>query len=141
MTENKTKQTAKSAAAFVKGLTDEGRREDCLALLKLMREVTGEKAKMWGESMVGFGSYHYKYASGREGDYFLTGFSPRTQNLTVYILSGFDEFFELMGHLGKYKTSKSCLYIQRLEDIDQKILKQLVKKSVAAMKEMYPDKV
>jgi hypothetical protein len=98
-----------------------------------MKQVTGEEPEMWGESIVGFGSYHYKYKSGREGDWFVTGFSPRAQNLTLYIMSGFDEYDQLMSRLGKYKTGKSCLYITKIDDVDQEVLKELVNKSVKHM--------
>jgi len=97
--------------------------------MALMQRVTGEKPVMWGDSIIGFGSYHYKYASGREGDWFLTGFAPRKQNLTLYIMSGFELYDELLGKLGKYKTGKSCLYINKLEDVDQDVLLELVKQS------------
>lgn len=93
---------------------------------------------MWGTSMVGFGRYHYKYASGREGDWFVTGFSPRKQNLTLYIMSGFSEYDDLMGRLGKFKTGKSCLYINKIEDIDQNVLKELIKASVDYIKQTNP---
>ena len=94
-----------------------------------MREVTGAEPQMWGDSIVGFGSYHYVYASGREGDWPLTGFSPRKRNLTLYIMAGFDEYDELLSRLGKFKTGKSCLYINKLEDVDQEVLAELVKRS------------
>ncbi|MFT4923949.1 MAG: hypothetical protein ACI8WB_000027 [Phenylobacterium sp.] len=107
-------------------------------MLDLMRSIMGEPAKMWGTSMVGFGRYHYKYASGREGDWFVTGFSPRKQNLTLYIMSGFSEYDDLMGRLGKFKTGKSCLYINKIEDIDQNVLKELIKASVDYIKQTNP---
>lgn len=100
-----------------------------------MKQVTGEEPEMWGDSIVGFGSYHYKYESGREGDWFVTGFSPRKQNLTLYIMSGFDEYDNLISRLGKYKTGKSCLYIKKIDDVDQDVLQELVKKSVEHMEE------
>jgi hypothetical protein len=99
-----------------------------------MEEATGEKAEMWGDNIVGFGTYRYKYESGREGEWFLTGFSPRKANLTLYIMSGFSRYQELLGRLGKHKTGKSCLYINRLEDIDIKVLRRLVRESVAHLK-------
>ncbi|MBK5108165.1 MAG: DUF1801 domain-containing protein [Anaerolineales bacterium] len=98
-----------------------------------MKEVTGVEPIMWGDSIIGFGSYHYKYASGREADWFLTGFSPRVQNLTLYIMDGFDEYDALLGKLGKHSTGKSCLYVKRLENIDLDILREMVEKSVAHM--------
>lgn len=135
MSDLKTKPTNHNVEAFLSNIDNEKRREDSFKILEIMRDISGEDAVLWGDSIVGFGSYHYKYASGREGDWMLTGFSPRKQNLTIYIMSGFDEYQELMERLGKYKTGKSCLYIKKLEDIDVKILKELIKKSIAHMKE------
>lgn len=130
MAENKTKKNHRSVTDFLEGVENEKKRADSLAVLELMQEVTGESPKMWGASLVGFGDYHYKYESGREGDWFLTGFSPRKQNLTLYIMAGFDEYDELMSRLGKFKTGKSCLYIKKLEDVDLDVLCELVSKSV-----------
>lgn len=130
----KTQPTRASASAFVAAIPDAARRRDCRTLLRLMREVTGEKPTMWGDSMVGFGSYHYKYASGREGDWFLTGFSPRQDALTIYLMTGFEPQAALIAKLGKHKTGKSCLYINKLEDIDMNVLKELVTESVEHMK-------
>ena len=129
MAELKTKKNDKEVSTFLNSLEDAKKRQDCEALLRLMQEETGEPPAMWGESIVGFGEYHYHYASGREGDWFLTGFSPRKQNLTVYIMAGFEAYEALMKRLGKYKTSKSCLYIKRLEDVDPKVLRELVRQS------------
>ena len=129
MAELKTKKTDDSVEAFLNSLEHDKRREDAFKVLELMKEVTGEEPKMWGGSIVGFGDYHYKYESGREGDWFLTGFSPRKQNLSLYIMAGFDKYDDLLSKLGKYKTGKSCLYINKLEDVDLPTLKQLVKKS------------
>jgi len=103
----------------------------------MMKEITSQDPEMWGSSIVGFGSYHYRYASGREGDWPLTGFSPRAKSLTIYIMPGFDLYPELMSKLGKYKTGKSCLYLKQLKDIDKAVLKSLIKKSVQAMKKKY----
>jgi hypothetical protein len=103
-----------------------------------MKRVTGEEPKMWGSSIVGFGTYHYKYKSGHEGDWFVTGFAPRKQNLTVYIMPGFARYDELMAALGKHKTGKSCLYINKLSDVNLVILEDLVRQSVAFMQEAYP---
>jgi hypothetical protein len=114
---------------------DEQKRQACAAIKAIMEQASGAEARMWGDSIVGFGTYHYKYASGREGDWMLTGFSPRKRNLTLYIMSGFDEYDELMGRLGKYKTGKSCLYINRLEDVDLEVLRELVEQSVQHMVE------
>ncbi|MFQ5638563.1 MAG: DUF1801 domain-containing protein [bacterium] len=130
MAELKTKPNDQSVEAFLNSVADEKRRQDCFTVLELIKEVTGKEPKMWGNSMVGFGSYHYKYESGREGDWFLTGFSPRKQNLTLYIMSGFTQYNELMKKLGKFKTGKSCLYVKKLADIDLQILRELVRKSV-----------
>jgi hypothetical protein len=105
--------------------------------MKLMSQITGNRAKMWGTAIVGYGKYHYKYESGREGDFFLTGFSPRKQALSIYIVSGFSINPELMEKLGKYKTGKSCLYVKKLDDLDRSVLKQLVKESVAYMRKKY----
>ncbi|MBE7543936.1 MAG: DUF1801 domain-containing protein [Bryobacteraceae bacterium] len=135
MAELKTKQTQASVSAFLDAVENEQRRADCRTVLNLMRAVTGEEPKMWGPSMVGFGSYHYKYASGREGDWFVTGFSPRKQDLTLYIMAGFDRYDELMAKLGKYKTGKSCLYLKRLSDVDLGVLRELVAASVEAMRQ------
>lgn len=132
MAELKTQKNDASVEAFLHTV-DENRREDCFALLKLMEEVTGAEAKMWGSAIVGFGSYHYKYASGREGDWMITGFSPRKQNLTLYIMAGFDRYDELLAKLGKHSIGKSCLYIKRLADVDTDVLRQLVEASVAHM--------
>jgi hypothetical protein len=133
MTELKTKPTDQSVEDFLNGITDNKKRQDCFRILDLMKQVTQTEPKMWGSSIIGFGNYHYMYASGREGDYFLTGFSPRKQNLTLYIMAGFDQYDELMKKLGKYKTGKSCLYIKKLEDIDLSTLRELVKQSVEHM--------
>ena len=139
MADLKTKRTRGNVEAFLNSVTDEKKRQDSFAILELMKQVTGEQPEMWGESIVGFGSYHYKYESGREGDWFITGFSPRKQNLTLYIMSGFGEYDHLLGKLGKYKTGKSCLYIKKIDDIDQDVLKELVQKSVEHMEETNPD--
>ncbi len=129
MAELKTKPTDHDVKAFLNAIPDEKRRQDCFTILNLMQQVIGVEPKMWGDSIVGFGSYHYKYASGREGDWLLTGFSPRKQYLTLYIMAGFDEYDELMSKLGKYKTGKSCLYIKQIEDVDPDTLRELVKRS------------
>jgi hypothetical protein len=136
MAELKTKPTDQSVNRFVKGIPDEGRRQECRTLLSMMEDITGSPARMWGSSIVGFGSYHYAYASGRQGDWFLTGFSPRKQNLTVYVLMGFEAKPALMKTLGKYSTGKSCLYIKSLEDVHVPTLKKLVRESVRELKRM-----
>ncbi len=135
MAELKTQPNQQSVEDFLNNVENETKRQDSFSILELMKEETGDEPIMWGDSIVGFGKYHYKYASGREGEWFLTGFSPRVQNLTLYIMSGFDEYDELLGKLGKYSTGKSCLYIKKLEDVDQDVLRELVSKSVEHMKE------
>lgn len=138
MAENKTRQNDKSVKAFIDSIADENKRKDCRAIMKMMQEITHKPPKMWGDSIVGFGSYHYKYDSGREGDYFITGVSPRKQNVTVYIMPGFTHYESLMKNLGKYKTGKSCLYLKKLDDVNLKVLKELIRKSVDHMKKSYP---
>lgn len=130
MAEAKTKPTKESVAGFIKKIPDAQRREDCLTLAKMMEEITGSKPQMWGPSMIGFGSYHYKYASGHEGDCFMTGFASRKADLTVYLAMGFQRHGELMKQLGKHRASKSCLYIKRLSDIHVPTLKKLIKASL-----------
>lgn len=137
MSKLKTKPNNKDVNAFLNTIIDDNKREDCFAVLELMKTVTKEEPKMWGDSIVGFGSYHYKYESGREGDWFLTGFSPRKQYLTIYIMAGFDQYDELMKRLGKHKTGKSCLYIKKLENINISVLEELAYKSVEAIKKWY----
>ena len=127
--ELKTKPNELNVEEFLNSISAEKRRHDCYAILEMMSQITGFEPKMWGNSIVGFGSYHYCYESGREGDWFLTGFSPRKQNLTLYIMSGFKNYEKLLNKLGKYKTGKSCLYINKLEDINLPTLKELVKQS------------
>ena len=129
MAELKTKKNDDSVEAFLNSVDHDKRREDAFKVLELMKEVTGEEPKMWGGSIIGFGDYHYKYESGREGDWFLTGFSPRKKSLTLYIMAGFPEYGNLMAKLGKYKTGKACLYINKIEDVDLPTLKELVKRS------------
>ena len=133
MAELKTKPTNEDVDAFINNIADEQKRQDSQAILALMQDVTGAEPQMWGDSIVGFGSYHYKYASGREGDWFLTGFAPRKQNLTLYIMAGFEQYDTLLARLGKHKTGKSCLYLKRLADVDPNTLRELVQQSVAHM--------
>lgn len=137
MAEMKTKKTTASVPAFLKSVENPKRREDAKTLKALMDKVTGWKAKMWGPSIVGYGQYHYKYDSGREGDMVVTGFSPRKQALTVYIMPGFSNYDDLMSKLGKHKTGRSCLYINKLEDVDINVLETLIRKSIAYMKKKY----
>jgi hypothetical protein len=134
MAELKTKPTSASVTDFLAAIPDEARRADCLTLLGLMKRATGAEARMWGASIVGFGNYHYKYASGREGDWFVIGFAPRKQDLTVYLMGGFDRHAALMRRLGKHKTGRACLYIRRLADVDLAVLKELIRVSVAHAK-------
>lgn len=130
MAENKTKPNAKNVPEFLEQIVDPRRKEDCLLITDLMEELTGAAPKMWGESIVGFGDYHYKYASGREGDWFLVGFSPRKQNLTIYIMGYLEFHGELLEQLGKFKHGKGCLYIKKLEDIDMDVLRALILSSI-----------
>ena len=135
MAELKTKQTEASVKEFLNKISDKARRDDCFAIAKMMEEATGAKPKMWGPSIVGFGTFHYKYASGREGDWMLTGFSPRKNDLTLYLMMGFEKHRELMQQLGKHKKSKSCLYIKRLDDIHVPTLKILLKESLKQLRD------
>ncbi|MBV6400800.1 MAG: hypothetical protein CNIPEHKO_01094 [Anaerolineales bacterium] len=134
--ELKTKVNKASVTAFLNKVDDEQKRTDSFEILKLMKQVTKEEPKMWGSSIVGFGSYHYKSKSGREGDWMLTGFSPRKQNLTLYLMGGFDTHKDLLKKLGKFATSVGCLYIKKLDDVDKKVLKELVAASVKRMKQL-----
>ncbi|HUG28628.1 MAG TPA: DUF1801 domain-containing protein [Gemmatimonadales bacterium] len=138
MAENKTQQTKASVDSFVNGLKDKARAADSRVVLKLMQKVTGESPKMWGPSIVGFGTYHYKYDSGREGDFLRIGFSPRAQALTLYIMGGFPRYEALMARLGKFKTGQSCLYIKQLSDVDLKVLEELILASWQEMAKRYP---
>lgn len=138
MAEQKTRENDRSVAQFLSRVADEKKRRDCLVILSLMQQITGYPPRMWGDSIVGFGSIHYKYATGHEGDMALTGFSPRKQNLTIYIQMGFERYADLMTKLGKYKTGKSCLYIQTVEDIDLTALGELVERSVKEVQDYYP---
>ena len=140
MTENKTKSGKASVTAFLNGIEDKQKRSDAKKVSAMMREATGARAKMWGSSIVGFGEYHYKYESGREGDFMITGFSPRKQALTLYIMAGFSEYKSMMKQLGTFKTGKSCLYIKRLSDVDEKVLRRLIAASVEYMRKKYPTK-
>ena len=136
MAELKTKKNEASVEKFLDGVKDAKKREDSYIILKIMKQITKADPKMWGTSMIGFGSYHYKYSSGREGDWFVTGFSPRKQSLTLYIMSGISKYPDLLKKLGKFKTGKGCLYINKIEDVDIKILKELIKQSVGYLKKL-----
>ena len=132
--ELKTKLNDASVEKFLKSVTDEQRRADAFEVLELFKKITKEPAKMWGASIVGFGTYRYRYASGQEGDWMLGGFSPRKQALTLYIMSGFDAYDDLLKDLGKFKTGKSCLYVKNLDDIDRRVLTKLIRESIKYMK-------
>ena len=127
MAENKTKQTNESFVKFLNTIEDETKRKDCFTIAEMMRTISKCEPKMWGTAIVGFGTRHYKYESGREGDICKIGFSPRKNNITLYIMSGINNNPELLAKLGKYKTSKGCLYINKLSDVDKKILEKLIK--------------
>jgi hypothetical protein len=135
--ELKTKKTVASVEGFLAKVAPEKKRRDAIAICELLKKVTKLEPKMWGSSMVGFGDYHYKYASGHEGDTFIVGFSPRKQNLTLYVMPGLGGYNEFLAKLGKFKTGKSCLYINSLDDIDVPTLQALIKRAFADMKKMY----
>ena len=130
MAELKTKPNEANVAAFLDTIADPAKRADAEAIIGMMRDATQAEPKLWGPSIVGFGEQHYKYATGREGDWFLTGFSPRKQNLTLYLTSEFDEKEGLLAQLGKHSTGKSCLYIKRLSDVNTYVLRELITRSV-----------
>ncbi|KAA3658111.1 MAG: DUF1801 domain-containing protein [Calditrichaeota bacterium] len=137
MAELKTKPTEASVTDYINAIEDETRREDCWTVHKIMQEITQAEPIMWGPSIVGYGTYHYVYKSGREGDWMITGFSNRKQALTLYIMAGFTKYDDLMARLGKFKTGKSCLYVKKLADIDLDVLQELVRESVAYMNAKY----
>jgi hypothetical protein len=140
MAELKTKQTEVSVNDFLEKVESEQVRDDCREIIKLMKKVTGSPPKMWGPSIIGFGEYHYKYESGHEGDMCITGFSPRKGNLTLYVMAGFAGQDALLKKLGKYKATKGCLYIKKLEDVDMTVLEKIVKGAVDWVKKKYPTK-
>lgn len=142
MSELKTKKTNASVQDFLDAITDNGQRADAKTICAMMSEASGETPAMWGESMVGFGLYSYRYASGQSGDWPRLAFSPRKQNLTIYLIPGYEltDMKELLAKLGKHSTGKSCLYIKRLADIDLKVLRQLIDRSLTKMEELYPSK-
>ncbi len=141
MAEIKTKQTKQNVEKFLNSVEDELKRKDCFTILEMMKKITKEKPVIWGNRVIGFGTYHYKSQSGQEGDWFLTGFSARKQNLTIYIISGFKLYPDLLKKLGKYKISGgSCLYLNKLGDVDLSVLKKLVTESVKDMKKTYQSK-
>ena len=140
MADIKTKPTKQSVSVFLRSVENGQRRKDSQELLIMMKAVTGKVPRMWGDSIVGFGTYHYKYQTGREGDWMVTGFSPRKQNLTVYIMPGFSKYQALLDKLGKYKKSVSCLYLNKLDDVDRRVLRQLVTRAYKDMQKLYPCK-
>ena len=135
----KTKETEDSVLAFINKIENSGRREDAFRLLDLFEKTTGLPAKMWGESLIGFGSYHYKYASGHEGDAAIVGFSPRKAKISLYLAAGFPEREPLLAKFGKHTTGVGCVYINKLADIQIDVLKEMIERSVAFIKEVYPD--
>ncbi len=135
---NKTQKTNTAPEKFLMDVTPEQKQADCFTLLKTMKNISGLKPKMWGPSIIGFGSYHYKYDSGREGDFFRIGFAPRAQNLTIYIIPGYQDFTDELSRLGKHKVGKSCLYIKRLSDVDEGVLHEIFIKGLRLMEEKYP---
>lgn len=137
MTENKTQANAASVDHFLESITDEKKRQDTYEIMGMMAEITGSSPMMWGSSIIGFGAYRYHYRSGRQGEWALVSVSPRAKNVTVYIMPGFSDFDHLMTKLGKYKTGRSCLYLNKLEDVDREVLYDLIKESVAYMKTKY----
>ncbi len=137
MAELKTKPGKLSVTQFIKDVEHKTRQQDSKVILKIMQEITKEKAILWGSAIVGFGSYHYKYASGCEGDWMKTGFSPRKSYISVYIMNGFDKYENLIEDLGKHKRGKSCLNINKLADIDLQVLTELISRSYTAMNEKY----
>ncbi len=138
MSENKTKPTEIAPADFIATVEHPTRRSDAEALLALMSKVTGWEPKMWGPAIIGFGEYHYKYESGREGDFMRTGFSPRKQNMVVYIMPGYTDFDPILDRLGKHKKGKSCLYINKLADVDLEVLEELIQAGLDDMAKKYP---
>ena len=139
MSKMKTTPTQASVNAFIEAVEDEQKRADSRAIAAMMSAATGAPAQMWGTSIVGFGRYHYRYASGREGDFMIAGFSPRKRALTLYIMAGFSEYEALLAQLGKHTIGKSCLYIKRLADVDQTVLREIVDRSVQYIREKYPE--
>ena len=137
MSKNKTTETDNPVEHFINAVDDDKKRQDCEEILAIMKKVTRREPKMWGSSMVGFGNYHYKYASGKEGDFFITGFSPRKAALTIYIMPGFSGYADLMEQLGPHKTGKSCLYVKNLDVINRDVLQQLITQSVVDMRKKY----
>ena len=132
MVELKTKQTDEDVHQFLAKISDEQKRKDCITLTQLIKDISGEEPKMWG-TMIGFGTYSYKYASGHGGEWFAVGFAPRAKNITVYIMGGFDGYQQLLDKLGPHSTGKSCLYIKHLSDINTEVLREIISKSIKAV--------
>ncbi|WDI43484.1 DUF1801 domain-containing protein [Bremerella sp. P1] len=130
MAENKTQPTKVSAAKYIDALEDPQQKKDCKQLVKMMRAATGERAVMWGPSIVGFGTHHYKYESGREGDIMMVGFAPRKGQISLYLTCDIQQMAPLLEKLGKHKTGKGCLYIKRLADVDQDVLQQMIERGI-----------
>lgn len=137
MAELKTKPNDASVLDFLNSVEDESKRDDCYEIMNMMQEVSGDQPKMWGSSIVGYGTYHYKYASGREGEWMKIGFSPRKQNLTLYLMAGVERNEEILSRIGKYKNGKSCFYIKKLDDIDREVLKELMIASLEHVETIY----
>ena len=135
---NKTVKTVASPEDYIAAITPDSRRADCETILAMMSELTGWEPKMWGPSIVGFGEYHYKYDSGREGDAMRIGFSSRAQSISVYIMPGYQDFSDALSRLGKHKIGKSCLYIKRVSDVDESVLREIMQKGLDIMAEKYP---
>ncbi len=139
MAESKSQPNNSSVVAFLEEVADERKKQDSFIILKLMEELSGHAPKMWGESIIGFGSYHYKSASGREGDFIRIGFAPRKQNIALYLIAGANRDTEVLQNLGKYKTGVSCLYINKLADINVAVLRTLITNSLTHMRAQYPE--
>lgn len=140
MYEQKTKPTELSVNGFVEKVADAPMRVDCQTLIRLMKKTTGFEPKMWGPAIIGFGQYHYKYASGHEGDICMVGFSPRKQNISLYVLSGFAGQDKLLEKIGKHKAGKGCLYIKKLEDVDLDVLEKLITGTIDFLKKKFGPK-
>ncbi|MEM6639913.1 MAG: DUF1801 domain-containing protein [Pseudomonadota bacterium] len=134
---NKTVPTKASVSAFLSSVEDANKRRDVKKIMAIMRRITGKRATMWGPSLIGFGQYDYKYASGREGSFCITGVSPRAQNVSIYIMDGFTKYAALLKRLGKHKTGRACLYIKRLDDVDEGVLETLIERSVRTMQKTH----
>lgn len=139
MSTNKTLPTVIPVTDLLNTIEPEQRKKDGFELLEIMKEISGEEPVMWGNSLIGFGQYLYKYESGREGDFFLSGYSPRKTALSIYIMAGFSQYEHLLAKLGKHKIGKGCLYVKKLDDIDRSVLKTLIKSSIETIRVKYPD--